>query len=82
MNKFIRLKIMDGMHFMSLCIFILCMDIKESSSTNFGSYCNLGNHYKLPAGITYDNKEDTKCFLDGKCYQWVTTEIENYEIKV
>ena len=53
----------------------------NSSDTNVGSDCNFGACYQLPNGIT-SNTDTSKSFLAGNYDQWLTTEIEVYEIKL
>ncbi len=50
--------------------------IKDKSNINIGSYSKLGNSYHFP-----DDNEDPKSFLAGNCNNWLTTEIEVYQIK-
>ncbi len=57
------------------------IDIQDSSNKNVGSYCNFGTMYQLPDGITPKTKY-SQSFLAGNYNQWLTTEIEVYEIKL
>ena len=54
--------------------------IKDESNKFVGSYCNFGSFYQLPDGMTYDT-DDSRSFLAGNYDQWLTTEIEVYQIK-
>ena len=55
--------------------------IKDSSNTKVGSYSLFGHKYQLPVGIQY-NPDAAKSYLAGNYNQWLTTEIEVYQIKL
>lgn len=51
--------------------------IRDKSNIKTGSYSDLGNKYNIE-GI---NTDDPKSYLAGNRNNWLTTEIEVYEIK-
>ena len=51
----------------------------NQSNINTGSYSNFGHSYELPDGFVYAT-EDAKNFIAGNYNQWLTTEIEVYQI--
>jgi hypothetical protein len=53
--------------------------IFNNSNVNVGSYCNIGHSYSLPDNIVYQT-DNAKTFLAGNYNQWLTTEIEVYQI--
>ena len=53
--------------------------IYNQSNTTVRSTCNIGEHYQLPQGIT-DGSAESQNFLAGNYNQWLTTEIEVYQI--
>lgn len=53
--------------------------IINKSNVNFGSCTNFGDSYQLPDGYT-KGCENTKSYLAGNYNQWVTVEIEVYQI--
>ena len=52
----------------------------NQSNTTVRSKCHLGQYYQLPEGITADSAEAIN-FLAGNHNQWLTTEIEVYQIQ-
>ena len=52
--------------------------ILNQSNTTRGSYCNFGISYNLPDGYTVDG--NVQSFLAGNYSQWMTSEIEVYQI--
>ncbi len=53
--------------------------INNNSNVTVGSYCNFGHSYSLPDNIVYGT-DNAKTFLAGNYNQWLTTEIEVYQI--
>jgi hypothetical protein len=54
--------------------------VYNQSNTTVRSTCNLGCHYQLPEGTTAGSAEAIN-FLAGNHNQWLTTEIEVYQIQ-
>jgi hypothetical protein len=62
-------------------IFYYCdIIVYNQSNTTVRSRCNLGGYYQLPEGITVNSAEAIN-FLAGNHNQWLTTEIEVYQIQ-
>jgi hypothetical protein len=55
--------------------------ICDRSNENMGSYTNIGNTFECPEGYIHGN-DNTKCFISGNYNQWLTTEIEVYQISI
>ena len=53
--------------------------MSDGSDMKTGSFANLGCSFELPPGYTIQN-EQTKSFLAGNYNNWLTTEIEVYQI--
>ena len=53
--------------------------VRSNSNTETGSYTNFGVSYELPEGYTYT--ESAKNYLAGNYNQWLTTEIEVFELE-
>jgi hypothetical protein len=52
--------------------------ISDSSDQNSDSYCNLGNSYELPQGLTY-RLEEARKYLAGS-HKFKTVEIEVFQV--
>ncbi len=53
--------------------------VYNQSNRTVRSTCNLGHYYQLPEGIAYGSAEAIN-FLAGNHNQWLTTEIEVYQV--
>jgi hypothetical protein len=57
------------------------IEIIDSSHTTFSSFSDFGSEFELPAGIEFDTY-NSKTFIAGNYDEWLTTEIEVYQIKL
>ena len=55
------------------------INIINLSNETLGSFCSFGANYESPPGITY-NTDNSKKFIAGNYNQWLTTEIEVYQV--
>ncbi len=53
--------------------------ICDESNNKTGSQTDFGSAYELPEGYTFQS-ENTRSFLGGNYNQWLSTEIEVYQI--
>ena len=56
------------------------IDILANSNTVTGSFTNFGASYQLPEGYTYQS-ESAYNYLSGNYNQWLTTEIEVFQLE-
>ena len=54
--------------------------VKNNSNTETGSYTHFGYSYQLPEGYTFES-ESAKNYLSGNYNQWLTTEIEVFQLE-
>ena len=52
----------------------------DNSNTKFGSSTNFGFSYELPEGYTY-RTESSRKYLSGNYNNWLTTEIEVFQLE-
>ena len=55
--------------------------IIDESNTNYGSYCNLGDHFELPQDYKY-GEDNTSDYLAGKFDDLLTSEIEVHQLEI